>query len=212
MAILPYCAFLQKQNVEIPISGVNQSEIRRLQEGELLVAYSEIEKERISASNFKNAALEFHKVVHAFFSQMAVVPFRFPTRLSLPELGEHLRQKSNNYVRFLREHADDVQIELRILLPAENVANAATGTEHLRQRSASFRQVKETAERAREMLHEDVREWREREIPGGLRLYALVSREHVNGVREKLSRRKPEISLRWSGPWPATEFLQRMTE
>ena len=208
MPILPYCVLLPNVRIDIPKIGVAQAEIHHLRDSGLLALCSELNKGRISAG-FKSAALEFHNAVHTVFGQVAVVPFRFPTWLSLPELRAHLQQKSSSYRQFLTEHANDVQIEVRVLLRPSSPTSAAriSGTEHLRARAATARQLKESAEKARNIIAAEVREWRAREIPEGLRMYALADRRQLDSIREKLSRRNSEIRLRWSGPWPATEFL-----
>jgi gas vesicle protein GvpL/GvpF len=206
MAVLPYCILLAKYLVEIPLKGICNSEIQRLAEGSLLALYSHLEKNEISAQNFRQAAVEFHDVVHAVFNHVAVVQFRFPTWLSEPEVAEHLREESVRYQDFLTHHADHVQMEIRIaLLTDEASQSASSGTEHLRQRATQLRELHGRKEKMKQLLSSEVIEWRERELPTGLRVYALVERDRIAGFREKLSGQ--DTTLSHSGPWPAMEFL-----
>jgi hypothetical protein len=206
MAGLPYCILLTKYLVEIPLKGIGNSEIQRLTEGSLLALYSHVEKKKISAQNFRQAAVEFHDIVHAVFKQVAVVPFRFPTWLSEPELAEHLREESARYQAFLTHHADHVQMEIRIALPTGEASQfASSGTEHLRQRASQLRELHDAKDKLKQSLSAEVIEWRERELPNGLRIYALVERNRIASFHEKLSGQ--DTTLSHSGPWPAMEFL-----
>src|SRR5436309_13879783 len=114
MPVLPYCILLRNSAICIPETGVMNSQVHQLSTGDLLALYSEIEKSDIQAKAFQPAALEFHRVVHAVIENAAVVPFRFPTWLTLPELTRHLKQESQRYTSFLTNHANHVQMELRV--------------------------------------------------------------------------------------------------
>ena len=206
MAILAYCIVLDDCAGALPAVGIFNSQLLQVAEAGLSAISSQIEKTSISSANFQQAALEFHNVVHAIFRQTAVVPFRFPTWLSQAELRQHLRSEAMPYRTFLSQHANHVQMEARIrLAPSEQAAVSATGTEHLRARALHLRMVRETAEQTKQAVFNQVIEWRERETPDGLRLYALVERGSIAAFREKLSQRD---IVRVSGPWPATEFLE----
>ena len=203
MLLLPYCVVLTKCLGKSPVKGIHGAEVRTAVVGELTVLYSEIEKERILPEQFQDAALEFHRVVHAAFANAAVVPFRFPTWISTEELADHLKLEAERYRLFLTHHADHVQMELRLRLTAGETQRPSTGTEHLRARAAQLRQAENAAREIKQLLADYVIEWRERDIPEGKRLFALVKRGDVASFRERLSGR----GLSWSGPWPAMEFL-----
>jgi len=208
MSVLPYCILLHDSTTSIPETGVLTSRIHRITEGDLLALYSELSRSEISPQKFQSSALEFHRVVHAIFDECAVVPFRFPTWLTPPELSEHLHQESKRYTTFLTTYANDVQMEVRLKLAISSPTSAATGTAHLRARAAKSRELRDTAEDLKEQLSSEVIEWRECDTPDGLRIYALVGRANIPAFRERLSKRAHNISMRWSGPWPATEFLE----
>jgi hypothetical protein len=208
MPVLPYCILLRDTAVSAPEKGILDSRIHPLTEGALLAVYSEVERSAIAPKTFQPAALEFHRVIQSVFSQVAVVPFRFPTWLTPTELGEHMQQQSERYTEFLTHHANRVQMELRLTPPSiSSPTDATSGTAHLRARAAESRRLRNTAKTLENLLSSEVVEWSERDTPQGLRLYALVDRTNIAGFRERLSKREHEFSVRWSGPWPATEFL-----
>ena len=208
MAALPYCILLSKSLVDLPPKGIRDGAIQRLTQGSLLALYSHIEKTDISALNIQRAALQFHEVVHAVFRHAAVVPFRFPTCLSETELADHLREQSARYEHFLTQHAQHVQMEIRIELPTGEASQpASSGTEHLRKRATQSHELHSNKEKLKQLLSAEVIEWRERELPNGLRIYALVERNRIASFREKLSGH--DTTLSHSGPWPAMEFLEK---
>ena len=209
MPVLPYCIFLATPTLALPMRGVQDSEIQIIAVDRLMASYSEIEKCRLSAQIFRQDALAFHDVVRGVFARTAVVPFRFPTWLTLTELTDHLRKESERYERFLSTHAEHVQMELRLGAPAPGLPDtpASSGTEHLRGRAARLHRVRESADEVRQLLSAEVVDWRERDTPEGTRLFALVPRDRVPSFREKLGESGADVSVRWSGPWPATEFL-----
>lgn len=208
MSVLPYCILLRDFPSAIPETGVRNSRVHRICEGDLLALYSELLRTDIRPEKFQPAALEFHRVVHAIFDEFAVVPFRFPTWLTLPELSEHLQRESQRYAIFLTNHANDVQMEIRLRSASSSPTKAASGTAHLRARAAESRELRDTAEQVKKQLSSEVIEWRERDTTNGLRLYALVGRASIPAFRERLGKRAHDVSVRWSGPWPATEFLE----
>lgn len=213
MPVLPYCILLHDSAATIPITGIAASDIHRFSKGKLQALYSELETSDISSQTFRQAALEFHRVVNAVFDRAAVMPFRFPTWLTQPELIKHLQQQSHRYTTFLTSHANHVQMEMRVTpLSGGAPMEATSGTAHLRARAAESRRLRNAGESFKNLLSSNVIEWRQRDTPEGLRLYALVDRTQIAGFRERLSKREREVSVCWSGPWPATEFLESPPE
>jgi hypothetical protein len=204
MPLLAYCILLDSGAISFPTQGVLASKPESIAESGLFALCSELEPAAISPGNFQQAALEFHHVIQSTLAQSAVIPFRFPTWLSADEVKAHLRQQSPRYRDFLIRHADHVQMEVRITNPDTSTPEARSGAEHLRARAAQLRSVREHAKQVKQQLADTVIEWRERETGDGMRLYALISSKSVEWFREKLNR----ISVRASGPWPATEFFE----
>jgi len=209
MSVIPYCILLDDSVLTIPLSGIQNSTVHRLRRGKLLALYSELERGNISAATFREAALVFHRVVHAVFDQAAVVPFRFPTWLGSPELAEHLDKHSDRYTTFLTRTVSHVQMEMRLTsLSRGSPSGATSGAAYLRERGAEARRLESVAAILKKLLSSEVSEWRERDTPDGLRLYALVDRKNIAGFRDRLSERRPEAGVHLSGRWPATEFLE----
>lgn len=207
MALLPYCIFLQDSEVSVPARGVQGSVVHVLAKGELSANYSELQQTQFTAVDLQQAALEFHQVVHAIFEEQAVIPFRFPTWLSAEALGEHLDEQAEPYSRFLSQHASDVQMEIRISGGA-SPSGAASGTEYLRARSGRAQSLRTAAEALKARVADIVSDWRERPLPDGLRLFALLDRKSVGEFRERLGKAEDlTLVCRVTGPWPATEFL-----
>ena len=204
MALLAYCIVLDDGERKFPSEGLLDSRIEPIAELGLIALCSEMEPSAISAGNFQQAALEFHRVVQAVFADKAVIPFRFPTWLSREEMKVHLRQESLRYKDFLVQHADHVQMEVRIQAEAAAPISAASGTEHLRGRAAQMRKVNDEAQGIKNLLADIALDWHARETHDGMRLYALVSKASVEAFREKLK----SVPARISGPWPATEFFK----
>lgn len=207
--LLPYCIFISSAQ-DLPRCGVRGCDVLQLEEAGLNVAYSQIDSQSVGGERLQQSALEFHRVVHAIFAREAVVPFRFPNSVDECELREHLRAHSGKYLKFLRAHANDVQMEVRITFAAgDSSTQAASGSEHMRQRLARSTQLRAAADAIRQHTAGEI-EWLERETSGGVRLFALIARESVFAFRERLAHfdSAKEIQVRASGPWPATEFLE----
>jgi hypothetical protein len=203
MPLLPYCVLLTKSSYKLPEEGVDGTPVQTKSCGDLTALYSEMETSQLTPAIFQQAALDFHRVVHTAFADVAVIPFRFPTWLTAEELATHLEKESERYQAFLTFHAGHVQMELRLAHAPAAAQAASSGTAHLRARAARLHEVEDAAREMKQLLGDEVQEWRERDTPEGKRLYALVERTRVTSFGEKLTGRTP----RWSGPWPATEFL-----
>ncbi len=204
MPLLAYCIVLDDGGRNFPSEGILASKLQSISESGLIALCSELERNSISVGNFQQAALEFHHVIQAVFAETAIIPFRFPTWLMEEEIKSNLRQESARYKDFLRKHADHVQMEVRIQARAVTTTKPTSGTEHLRRRAAEIGRLNEQTSELKTLLGNTVIEWRNREVPDGVRLYALVSRKSVEDFREKLRLG----GVRASGPWPATEFLE----
>ena len=112
MAILTYCIFSCDVEVELRSTGVRTADLELACSDELKAIYSE----HVEPGNLtKDDAIAFHEVIHGIFSQVVVIPFRFPTLLdSRAELEEHLAANAQAYVDDLQLFRDFVQMELVI--------------------------------------------------------------------------------------------------
>ncbi len=205
MPLLACCIVLDDAGSKFPANGILNSTIELVRDSGLIALCSKMERSSISSKNFREAALESYRVVQAMLAQKAVVPFRFPTWLDAEEMKAHLREESLRYRDFLVKHADHVQMEIRVAMQEAAIQKENSGAEHLRARAAQLRGLNEQASAIKSLVADNALEWREQETPDGVRLYALVSRTSIEGFREKLNR----ASVRTTGPWPATEFLNQ---
>lgn len=202
---LPYCAFVPGA-FAIPESGVHGSEVHRLDTEGLSIVYSELLPTDLQSDRLQSAALEFHQTVHSIFAHTAVVPFRFPTFLDDSELKQHLVERATDYLDFLQNHANHVQMEIRVL-PAEHAATqAGSGTEYMNKKAAERRRLLNAADKTEQIEH--ARTWSRREVRDAIHLFALVDRPQVNAFRDAAANLMLEdVKLRVTGPWPATEFF-----
>jgi hypothetical protein len=209
--VLPYCIILAEGEVTVPASGVGGSQIEALLECGLRCFYSVLSDLPLaSAAALKNGALRFDGVVRGVLQQTAVIPFRFPTLLvNGDELRKFMADKAAEYIPALNRLAGVVQLELRIERASLAPTAMNSGKVYLESRAAEIRTVSEQAGQARAAAGDLVREWRTRDIPRGLRCYALVARDRASEFLERMrSLSTPEdVTIAVSGPWPATEFF-----
>jgi Gas vesicle synthesis protein GvpL/GvpF len=212
MPVLAYCITEARSELAIPAAGVGNMPLRAVVAGPLQCFVSHFETGSMEGkATIRESALEFHRTVQELFRQTAVVPFRFPTILGDEnEISAFLAEHSSEYEDALLRLRDAVQMEIRIEEREVASPPAASGTEYLRQRLTSHTNIAETALLFRHASEEWVREWRQREIPSGLRCYALLTREHLESFLTSMKEIpvSPGQTARVTGPWPATEFLK----
>ena len=208
MALLPYCIFLPHADA-IPDTGIQDRPIQSLESAGLVAIYSELEPPNISADQFRAAALKFHQVVHAVFDRCAVIPFRFPTFLTESELREHLGKESPEYLNFLATHADDVQMEVRLWLPNTLQTQPGSGTEYMQSLANRMVYLNNASHYVQHISEDLVREWKSDDSRDAKRLFALIPRSRITDFRERFTDKpRPEnVSMRLTGPWPASEFF-----
>lgn len=141
----------------------------------------------------------FHWTVNHVFERQAVIPFRFPTLLAAAEdLEKFLERNRDAYLADLRRLRDQVQMEVRFTIAAEPPASD-TGTAYLK---ARFDAAQKVIELENLMKSAAEAEWKQR----GNRYFALIPRGVVTEFRDKIAG-LGQATLRVSGPWPPTEFV-----
>jgi hypothetical protein len=203
--LLAYC--VTDAAATVPATGVRGAPVRTINMESLNCIYSPL----IPPQEFdSDDALKFHSVLNSAFEQYAIIPFRFPTLLqNETDLQNHLREKQARYLEDLRQLADLVQMEIRFRLEEKKSNSPRSGTEYLQNKQAISGELQSLAQQARAALGDMVVDWKERPTDQGLRCYALIKRQQVSDLRQRLQATrfatpKPAIV---SGPWPATEFL-----
>jgi hypothetical protein len=159
--------------------------------------------------DLRQSAVEFHHVLAAVFKKAAIIPFRFPTIFeSHSELTTHVEGRSREYKCLLEKFADMVQMEIRISgqEPASTRTSGAAYLKGRRKAIASHEQFGNELKRTFAAL-----DWRQRTTRDGVRQFLLMERARV--AEFELAARKlavPDgISVRVSGPWPVSEFLDQ---
>lgn len=195
-----------------PSTGVGQEPVLSIQEYGLECWYNEIDEHSFSGDEqIKKAALEFHRFVSAVFGGATVLPFRFPTILeSLDELREHLDEKAYWYATALGHMEGMAQFEARIIQrAAAPAAEAPSGKAYLEEKKQSLDGLRLAEAAVLTGLEDFIRDSHLKEAPGGLRLYLLSEKSLTTKIRAALKgiALPPGLELRFSGPWPSTEFL-----
>ena len=212
MPLLLYCISESEPAVPAPKVGVREHPVERCSVAGMICYYGELKQ--APARFAREDALVFHKVITAIFSRTAVIPFRFPTIVEgLGELEVYLETEGHDLLESLQRTRDSVQMEVR-LHHGEHEAAAGPGAAHLQDRQRTREILEQLADSARDFLGDSVQSWHIKEVPNGLRCYALVRRSEVATFKAKSQALKSEGEVRVavSGPWPPTEFLHESPE
>jgi hypothetical protein len=195
--------------------GVRQKPVEARAVGDLAIAFSAFDQ--MEQLPVPESALEFHRVLSTMLRRSDVIPFRFPTWLSVEALEQHLSDRSEAYQHALARIAGCLQMEIRLSgaeSPGKRAAIAgvetapASGREYLQRKSGAQSELRIHAEVARENLDEHVREWRMHLSPEGCRLFALVPRDEVEKFTHKAKALHfADLEVKVTGPWAAFEFI-----
>ena len=184
----------------LPPQGVRSTPVETLRRGALVCYFSRYESfPGGSADELKRDALDFHWTVNHVFEKQTVIPFRFPTLLAADaDLENFLKRNRDAYLADLQRLRDRVQMEVRFSMP-EVAPASGTGTAYLK---AKFDATQKVVELENLMKSAVAAEWKQR----GPRYFALIPRAVVTEFRDKLAG-LGQASLRVSGPWPPSEFV-----
>lgn len=210
MPILAYCMTEPAFSPHSPLTGVDGAAVEAIEAGGVRCFYSRVPEES-SGTRAQDGALAFHRVLQEVFAQTAILPFRFPTIVEAePELTAHILEHAVEYRRTLVRLRDLVQMEILIQAnPTSRKSEESSGAQYLRKRLAQQKMLETAAEGLRTRVAFLVQGWRQRESKDGLRCFMLLGRGHVSQLRAALSgvQLSPDLGVRVSGPWPATEFV-----
>ena len=208
MPLLLYCLTESEPAVTPPKQGVRGRPVERQALAGMQCYYSTFPHSPTNLS--KEDALAFHGVITAIFAKAAVTPFRFPTVLEDEDALEvYLETEGHDLLESLQRLRDFVQMEVRL-----SYGGAESAKAHTKPGAHAREALDQVAESARDFLGEAIRGWHTRELPNGLRCYALISRGEVASFRHRSEGLKAEgaVRLTVSGPWPPTEFLHEALE
>jgi Gas vesicle synthesis protein GvpL/GvpF len=212
MAILLYCIAKFGVQASDSLTGVAGDPVVRVEIGSLAAFTSRNSDSSIwMRPRLQASALEFHDVVSEVFKSAAIIPFRFPTIFENEEqLMERLQERSSEYDGLLEKFRDLVQMEIRLTNP-DLKKPPESGTQYLKSRQAATRMIEKFTSELRSTLSPLSPDWRERPSKDGLRAFALVERGRVEEFgRIMLNMPVPDgLSVRVSGPWPVSEFIEQ---
>lgn len=205
---LAYCAFLDREGISRPESGVDGAAVQEMAEGKLRVLWSDVDWPFDSAA-LQQRAVEFHGVVSHLFSQGAVIPFRLLSVFDdQASLAVFVKEHHADFTADLERLANFVQMEC-VLFVGREAAAAASGKAYLEMKANVLRGVEGQVQRLWEVLTPVSHEVRVRESKNGSRVFVLVKRGDETRFRSLVQELVlPErLERRISGPWPASEFL-----
>jgi len=211
MAILLYCIAQVDAPTPSPLTGVAGDPIARVEMRNLAAfTSSNTDKSNWLHPQLQTSALEFHRLLTEVFKSTAIIPFRFPTVFDNKEqLIQRLQERGNEYTALLDKFRELVQMEIRITSP-DLKKPVDSGTQYLKVRQIANAAIEKVMAELRSVLSGLSQDWRERPSKDGIRAFALIYRNQVADFRNRM-RNAPlpsEISVRVSGPWPVSEFIE----
>jgi hypothetical protein len=215
MPVLLY-AVTEKSSLAIDLPpGAGGATVQRMECCGLTCFYSE--NSIMDRANTRETALQFHDVVNSIFQKLDLIPFRFPTLLAdCAEITSEIEKRAASYHTGLEKIRGHVQMEIRIQSRGsrqeDTTQGAATsGAEYLRARQNRHINLKTASSALQAAAAAVIELWHEREYSDSLRCFALVPRGSVDDFQQALAGAAipSDLLARVSGPWPATEFLER---
>lgn len=212
MAILLYCIANGDAPATGSLTGVAGDPILRVEIGSLAAFTStNSDKSNWLRLPLQTSALDFHRVLSEIFKSTAIIPFRFPTVFdNEDQLIQRLQERTSEYPALLEKFRDLVQMEIRIT-NIDVKTPSESGMQYLKGRQTATATIDKFAADLRVTLSELLQNWRQRPSKDGIRAFALIDRNLVADFRNTL-RNMPvphELSVRASGPWPVSEFIEQ---
>jgi hypothetical protein len=199
--LLLYCMAEENAAAVLPPRGVRSAPVEVLRKNGLVCYFSRYETFAGGApEELKQDALDFHWAVNHVFAKQTVIPFRFPTLVAAEsDLEAFLDKHAAAYLADLDRLRDKVQMEVRINLTPAVLPAQGTGTAYLK---AKFEATQKVVELENLMKSAAQADWRQR----GNRHFALIPRGALTEFRDKINA-LGQATLRVSGPWPPSEFV-----
>ncbi len=189
--------------------GVHDTKLESLEESGVRCFYARVHDFVGHADSFRADALRFHAVLRGILDHATIVPFRFPTLLETEDqIRSFLATHASEYREHLRRIHGKVQMEVRIT-PLGTSPKPQSGKEYMDTRFRERRGLIAHERAVFAAAGELIAEWRVRQESYGLRCYALVQREQIASLEERIRALSPVegANIMVSGPWPPSEFL-----
>jgi hypothetical protein len=211
MAILLYCVAKADAPATELLTGVAGDPVVRVELADLaMFTSSNTDKSNWLRPQLQTSALEFHRVLSEVFKSTAIIPFRFPTIFDDEEqLSERMRERASDYAALLDKFRELAQMEIRIANP-DLKKPGESGTQYLKLRQTSTSMINKLTAGLRATLLKLSQDWRQQSSKDGVRAFVLIQRSQVADFRD-IMRNTPvprELSVRVSGPWPVSEFIE----
>jgi hypothetical protein len=211
MAILLYCVAKRDAPKTELLTGVASDPVLRVELAELaMFTSSNADRSNWLRPQLQTSALEFHRVLSEVFKSTAIIPFRFPTIFDdEAQLSERMRERATEYAALLHKFRELTQMEIRITSP-DLKKPTESGTEYLKLRQISTSKIDKFTAGLRATLSQLSQDWIERPCKDGIRAFVLIPRDQVADFRNVMRDTPvpPELSVRISGPWPVSEFIE----
>ena len=215
MAVLAYCITETQPEIKVPHAGVRSTAIEPIRIQDLQCFASQFDPQvLVEKALIQAAALDFNRVLQELLSQLAVIPFRFPTILTNETaLSQFLTDHYAEYRETLHRLRNCVQMEIQLKVQISTEPQATSpksGAEYLRGRQAQHQYIGGIVARFREAVEPLAKQWRHRETATGIRCFALVDRSDVQAFLRQMKGVSVPVGSepRVTGPWPASEFLK----
>jgi hypothetical protein len=221
MPVLAY-GLTEARALSAPAHGVEEAPVEFVEQDGLKCFFSRTPSlDSILGLPTKRAALAFHKVIQAIFTQAAVIPLRFPAILeNEAELLGYMSRQKDVFCEALDRLRDMVQMDIRLSrtstrdgqLPAKRHSSSQiTGAQYLEARRMQQRDLANSIAPFRGLGNDLICDWRERTSAQGLHCFALIERTAVDAFKTQAAtlHLPPDVVARVSGPWPASEFVEK---
>ena len=211
MPILLYCV-TEKSELPNLGTGVAGVPVLTCEQGELAALFSQgVGAESWVGTPLKASARQFHQVLHRVFASRAIIPFRFPTLMrEAEELAAHMRANAREYLAQLGKFRTSVQMDITVVHSNPLATRQSSGAEYLYERRKQSEELDRFAKTLYAHTDSATRDWRTRPAQQGLKILALLDRDSIAVFNRSLQAFAvpPSLSIRISGPWPVTEFLE----
>ena len=212
ITVLAYCITEQQSQFDVPSPGVDGEPVR----------WVDVDALRCFFSNFASPMADhpapeiltaFNRVLHAIFSHITIIPFRFPTVVENEGvLRQFLETRSDDYRAALHRLHNKVQMDVRLILDPVSASEAPprSGKSYLEHRQARHQEIQSVLDKFRCAANSLAESWVQRDTPSGARGFALVDRSALPLFVEKIGSvlTPAGISARVTGPWPPSEFVE----
>lgn len=210
--VLAYCIADQKIQVEFPLRGVEEAPVRCINAGVLRCFASDFCK-RMPDEPVPEMVKAFNRVLQRIFSKTVIIPFRFPTIVESEEtLRQFVESRSAEYASALHRLRNKVQMDIRITPLSAGVPESSrqSGKSYLEGRRAQYHKVQAMLTEFRRVSDLLAENWVQRDSPSGSYAFALLDRSSLPAFVEKIGRvlTPAGVSVRITGPWPPSEFVE----